>query len=579
MDIGGLALGVYKDAYFLSKSVYRLITSAQYYKDEQKDVIQEFYHEFLRLRAFHHVIFTLRGKEIAKDSHNVEVLKEVCDTIKRLGEALSEYKNLAIKHDQQYRKYNIASQPAAGPLFLEFPMDLDDLLPPSDLDTPRLKRSGFKLCLGGLKGIFKSPVFTTEAWVWVLFERDRLQQAVADFRRCNLDLADFGPILLWSTVLTRQDVQDIVRDAAQESGLAGRNVQSFLSHIRLREIAEHPDPAVYDGNTLDLSPFPNAKQTVASTSISAATGDNPGTLIEYKRYSPASSYISNPFEESTQGSASETGGETQRGNSLIAQAHQLARLLFEAGSHEFHTLPFRGYLNDTSNSRFAFYFDYPQGASEKQPATLRHLIGDNNDAARLLLPQRFQIALTVSRALGAFHADGWVHKSVRSHSVMFFYNHENRGMYDQPYLVDFEFSRPEMGGTQLVFDDDLERNLYRHPDRLGYPMVEFNKVHDVYGLGVVLLELGLWQTARSIYDITLERWGEDSVRSATRMQDIYLARAKGGLGHVMGPAYSDAVVACLSGELGEFLGKDDFAFMFRKKVVEKVDPRQLLDYP
>ena len=39
-------------------------------------------------------------------------------------------------------------------------------------------------------------------------------------------------------------------------------------------------------------------------------------------------------------------------------------------------------------------------------------------------------------------------------------------------------------------DDCLSRNVYRHPHRQQSPTEVFNKIHDIYALGVVLLEIG-----------------------------------------------------------------------------------------
>lgn len=300
-------------------------------------------------------------------------------------------------------------------------------------------------------------------------------------------------------------------------------------------------------------------------------GRNDRRWVEHKSYTSANTYGFGSPDDSNQGTNSKTTG-TNKVPSAMDQVGQLARLLNEAGSHEFHTLPFQGYRNEDSNSRFAFYFGYPPDASDQEPLTLRQQISMQGKDA-IHLPQRFHIALTISRALGAFHADGWVHKSIRSHSILFFHGRNSRIMHNKPYLVDFEFSRPEAGETLLMFEDDLEKNLYQHPERLSPPIVEFNRVHDVYALGVVLLELGLWKSAESIY----EEVGENAIRSARRMQEVYLACARESLGHIMGPAYSEAVVTCLSGELGEFLATENFAFIFHKRVVEKVKVKQLQD--
>ncbi|CAG8970828.1 hypothetical protein HYALB_00001616 [Hymenoscyphus albidus] len=44
-------------------------------------------------------------------------------------------------------------------------------------------------------------------------------------------------------------------------------------------------------------------------------------------------------------------------------------------------------------------------------------------------------------------------------------------------------------------DETIERNLYRHPSRQGaIPADEFIMQHDIYNLGVCLLEIGLWES-------------------------------------------------------------------------------------
>jgi hypothetical protein len=69
--------------------------------------------------------------------------------------------------------------------------------------------------------------------------------------------------------------------------------------------------------------------------------------------------------------------------------------------------------------------------------------------------------------------------------------------YDNPFVVGFEFSREESDRSTTEQDDKLERNIYRHPDRQGPPEARFNMLHDIYSLGVVLLEIGLSRPAKN----------------------------------------------------------------------------------
>ena len=139
-----------------------------------------------------------------------------------------------------------------------------------------------------------------------------------------------------------------------------------------------------------------------------------------------------------------------------------------------------------------FLFGFPSGASQSEPVSFSDLIETKKSSDRLNLPDRFIVAQTIVKAVTAFHADGWVHKSKGIQSIKFFQNNGSLQRYS-PYLVDFEYSRPETTATNFTYDMDDQKNIYRHPDRQEPPSVRFSKMHGIYALGVVLLEIGLWR--------------------------------------------------------------------------------------
>lgn len=59
-------------------------------------------------------------------------------------------------------------------------------------------------------------------------------------------------------------------------------------------------------------------------------------------------------------------------------------------------------------------------------------------------------------------------------------------------MLGFEFSRPETYFSAGLEDKCLARDIYRHPDRQQSPTQPFSKLHDIYALGVVLLEIGAY---------------------------------------------------------------------------------------
>lgn len=65
----------------------------------------------------------------------------------------------------------------------------------------------------------------------------------------------------------------------------------------------------------------------------------------------------------------------------------------------------------------------------------------------------------------------------------------------QPRLFGFDLARP----TAAISDETREfrpsRLIYTHPKRWGRPAEVFDKIHDIYALGVTLLEIGCWRQA------------------------------------------------------------------------------------
>jgi hypothetical protein len=86
-----------------------------------------------------------------------------------------------------------------------------------------------------------------------------------------------------------------------------------------------------------------------------------------------------------------------------------------------------------------------------------------------------------------------VHKSISPESVLMFADVE--AARNMTVLVGFGEFRSAGGGTIMMGDDAWERNIYRHPARQGeHPKQSYKMQHDIYSLGVCLLEMGLWDS-------------------------------------------------------------------------------------
>jgi hypothetical protein len=193
--------------------------------------------------------------------------------------------------------------------------------------------------------------------------------------------------------------------------------------------------------------------------------------------------------------------------------------------------------------------------------TLRSLLIDED--RYLMLGDRFSVALMLSKAALFLHLAGWLHKGIRSDNVLFFLQEDGAINPEEPYLVGFEYSRENAANTQTeMVVADIEFNLYRHPDVQGLPLESsegesgkgrqdsrprFRQTHDLYSLGVVLLEIGLRKPVSSMM-WEAERNPQYGKHSAGAFRTWMVETKVPRLGPLMGEAYRDAVARCLRGD-------------------------------
>ncbi|PGH11095.1 hypothetical protein AJ80_07283 [Polytolypa hystricis UAMH7299] len=226
----------------------------------------------------------------------------------------------------------------------------------------------------------------------------------------------------------------------------------------------------------------------------------------------------------------------------------LTRLLRQPKEQVFLIRGCEGWRYLPDRERVMFVFDIPQGC-ESTPISLLDLL--RNPKAKPSLNEKLQMAFGLARCISQLQMVRWVHESFRSENILFFpqrpdpvepIEREERVNYSEPWVFGFEFSRPEGFFSHGLTDVCLERDVYRHPDRQGRPNVLFSKVHDIYALGVVLLEIGLWEPWDKLQKVE-NAWRKD----AWSLQALLVQHAQRFLGRRMGEKYKSIVVKCLSG--------------------------------
>lgn len=306
-------------------------------------------------------------------------------------------------------------------------------------------------------------------------------------------------------------------------------------------------------------------------------------------------------------------------NSALRDIRNFARRLKHTDPFTFRLLECKGILNedgsDTKPSTdipptgLSFVFRMPPTHSHAQSLRHRLLSGPNGEHDSL--SARFDLARQLVTAVSYVHLYEFVHKNIRPETILILSRgngSENAGRSDETtILVGFDVLRDAEGKTNRLGDDDWEKNLYRHPQRQGKTVkTNYNMRHDIYSVGVCLLEIGLWGSFVE-YDKVDEKeqsllgtanlhpsslgsklategdstGGLEFLKSPEPVKDRLLQLARGTLRRSMGNKYSKVVETCLTcldkdnedfGDDGEFKDEDGFAVgvMYIEKVVQRL---------
>ncbi|KAF2260526.1 hypothetical protein CC78DRAFT_547431 [Lojkania enalia] len=148
-------------------------------------------------------------------------------------------------------------------------------------------------------------------------------------------------------------------------------------------------------------------------------------------------------------------------------------------------------------------FELPEGMDN--PQTLHTLITDDMGkgyAGNHPLDFRFRLARQISEAVLSIHTAKLVHKSIRTAAILILHHKIDArdtaakiavGL-GEPYLIDWRLVREASGVTSRKRStSQWTEDIYRHPERQGIQVQQkYNLGHDIYSLGVCLLEVGLW---------------------------------------------------------------------------------------
>lgn len=207
-------------------------------------------------------------------------------------------------------------------------------------------------------------------------------------------------------------------------------------------------------------------------------------------------------------------------------------------------------LKQSNGGRLASFEIVFETPSPDRPRTLRSCLASRTPHT---LTERMDLAKQLARSVNYVHTLDFVHKNIRPENLIGF-GDSKLGSY---FLTGFAELRSSEGKTYFKGDADWQKNIYRHPERQGLvPEEVYCMQHDIYSLGVCLLEVGLWESF-VVYgedknvvspNAALLRMSMDELRRKrpAAIKDMLIDLARRDLSSIMGEVYEEVVVNCLT---------------------------------
>lgn len=240
----------------------------------------------------------------------------------------------------------------------------------------------------------------------------------------------------------------------------------------------------------------------------------------------------------------------------IRRVRELVALLQSSKPREFRAPRCLGYFDDRDDAersehdyRFGLVFEKPVDVS---PVSLRDVLRTPTPS----VADRIALAHKISVCILYLHAVNWLHKSLRSDSIVFFpLSISIMG----PYLTGYEYARADRPGeTTTGGDVDEWTELYVHPNYQGFDTKAlYRKTFDIYSLGIVLLEIALWQPIEQIMGLDMDSVLFEDLKNVRgnllqpRSDIMEAVQAD------MGEEYSVAVRSCIEGRKAFGIAPDE----------------------
>lgn len=225
-----------------------------------------------------------------------------------------------------------------------------------------------------------------------------------------------------------------------------------------------------------------------------------------------------------------------------------------AGSAYTRTMKIIGWFEDPHRLRYVFVYEVPDpplgppiaNKTSSMPHTLLSYLqyGADTDSSNMpCLEDRYRLAFNIASLILHLHAKGVTHRNINSNNILFFTadssptSEESKswklGVIRHPFMTSFDQCDED---APAPHSEPFISGIYRHPRIERGQRSVYRPAHDIYSLGIILLEIGLWMPIHKL-------WKPKYVRPdfKTRMQSVYIKK----LAAKCGSAYMRVVDYCL----------------------------------
>ncbi|KAH6719202.1 prion-inhibition and propagation-domain-containing protein, partial [Leptodontidium sp. 2 PMI_412] len=342
---------------------------------------------------------------------------------------------------------------------------------------------------------------------WVIADKEKFTVLLRDLKDYNDGLEQLFPPGRLAT-LHRTWTNELLQSAHRDLGqLKNLEMAASTTYPQLNASASLKQLRI----NLDATPTAKFKQTYA-LKIQRTAINITGSLDSDPRrchgsyQNPAGTGIEDVIVEWIQYDKEDLDARLNH----VRRIDDLAKMIHSSSDRhpDLHTLDCLGYTDDSSSSRYGLIYISPHPSS----SNLNVLI-QSNDMRTPDLGDRFKLAHTLAVALWSFHSLDWLHKSLCSSNILFFPSAFSASAkqataisasipdISSPFVLGFDASRPDgVDEMSVASKNSAAADLHRHPNSLnGMSKKPYCKGFDIYSLGLILLEIGLWKVLQTYH--------------------------------------------------------------------------------